>query len=208
MIRVRSTVFLALPVVAFVLTAPAVAQQLTPPTHPSTRATTPSKPKPQPQRQAPAPAPVPGVGQPQLLGQFGAWGAYTANPGGRKVCFALAKPMRSETNPPRRPRDPTFLFISSRPSERVKDEVSVIFGYGFKPSADATIEVGGANFPMYTQADGGWIKNAAEEPRLVESMRHGDMVVKGVSVHGTSSTDLYTTKGLAQALDRVAQECR
>ncbi|HEY4141244.1 MAG TPA: Invasion associated locus B family protein, partial [Pseudolabrys sp.] len=27
-----------------------------------------------------------------LLGQFGDWGAYRAMPGGKKVCFALAKP--------------------------------------------------------------------------------------------------------------------
>jgi hypothetical protein len=29
-----------------------------------------------------------------LLGQFGDWGAYKATPGGKKVCFALAKPAR------------------------------------------------------------------------------------------------------------------
>jgi hypothetical protein len=62
---------------------------------------------------------------------------------------------------------------------------------------------------MYTQADGGWVKNAAEEPRLVESMRRApDITIKGVSARGTASTDIYSLKGLAQALDRVAQECR
>ena len=30
--------------------------------------------------------------QATLLGQYGDWGAYTASPGGQKVCFALAKP--------------------------------------------------------------------------------------------------------------------
>ena len=36
----------------------------------------------------------------------------------------------------------------------------------------------------------------------------GDMTVKGVSARGTNSSDVYSLKGLAQALDRVAQECR
>ncbi|RAI42167.1 invasion associated locus B family protein, partial [Rhodoplanes roseus] len=176
----------------------------------------PPKPKPQPRPAATAPsAPVQppaamtGGAQPQLLGQYGGWGAYTASPGGRKVCFALAKPSRADTEPPNRPRDPTFLFVSSRPAERVKDEISVIFGYGFKPNADASLEVGGATFAMYTQADGGWIKNAAEEPRLIESLRRaGDATIKGVSARGTGSIDVYALKGLAQALDRIAQECR
>lgn len=152
---------------------------------------------------------VPGAPQPTLLGQFGDWGAYAATPGGKKVCFALAKPANSSTSPPNRPRDPAYMFISSRPAEKVKDEVSIIFGYGLKPNADANIEVAGAYYTMYTQADGAWVKNAAEETRLVEAMRKGqDLTVKGMSAKGTASTDVYSLKGLPQALDRVGQECR
>jgi hypothetical protein len=33
-------------------------------------------------------------------------------------------------------------------------------------------------------------------------------VVSGVSVKGTQSTDTYTLKGIAQALERTAQECK
>jgi hypothetical protein len=151
-----------------------------------------------------APAP-----QPTLLGQFGDWGAYTASPGGKKVCFALAKPANSKTTPPNRPRDPTYMFISSRPAEKVRDEVSIIFGYGFKPNADASIEVSGAAYAMYTQADGAWVKNAAEETRLVDAMRKGaDLTVKGTSAKGTASTDVYSLRGLPEALNRVGQECK
>src|SRR5258708_5828997 len=51
-------------------------------------------------------AAVAGNAEPTLIGQFGTWGAYTAMPNGKKVCFALAKPSSSKTNPPNRPRDP------------------------------------------------------------------------------------------------------
>ena len=62
---------------------------------------------------------------------------------------------------------------------------------------------------MYTQNDGAWIKNAADERRLVDSLRKGtDVVVKGTSARGTASTDTYSLKGLAQALDKVGQECK
>src|SRR5205085_540878 len=44
--------------------------------------------------------------QPTLLGQYADWSAYTASPAGKKVCFALAKPKSSQTNPPNRPRHP------------------------------------------------------------------------------------------------------
>jgi hypothetical protein len=40
-------------------------------------------------------------------------------------------------------------------------------------------------------------------------MRAGDSaVVKGMSSRGTESTDTYSLKGLTEALDRVAQECK
>jgi len=150
-----------------------------------------------------------GGAQPALLGQYGEWGAYTASPGGRKICFALAKPAKAATEPPNRPRDPAYMFIATRPAEKVNNEVSVIVGYGMKPSADAVVDVGGAKFAMYTQNDGAWIKNAAEEPRLVDAMRKGaDVVVRAESARGTRTTDVYSLKGLSQALDRVSQECK
>jgi Invasion associated locus B (IalB) protein len=158
---------------------------------------------------APAPPSTPGTPQPALLGLYGEWGAYTANPSGKKICFALAKPTSSTTSPPNRPRDPTYMFVSTRPAEKVRDEVSVIFGYGLKPNSDANIEVAGGGYAMYTQGDGGWVKNAAEEPKLVETMRKGqNLTVKGTSSKGTVSTDVYSLKGLSSALDKIAQECR
>ena len=150
-----------------------------------------------------------GGAEPTLIGQFGTWGAYTATPNGKKVCFALAKPSSSKTNPPNRPRDPAYAFISTRPAEKVTNEVSVMIGYALKPGSESTLEVGGASFAMYTQGDGLWIKNAAEEERLVEAMRKSaDAVIKGVSAKGTETTDTFSLKGLAQALDRLAQDCR
>ncbi|SFN56406.1 hypothetical protein SAMN05216573_115130 [Bradyrhizobium sp. Rc3b] len=155
------------------------------------------------------PAAVAGGAEPTLIGQFGTWGAYSATPNGKKVCFALAKPSSSKTNPPNRPRDPAYAFVSTRPAEKVNNEVSVMIGYALKPGSESSVEVGGAAFAMYTQGDGLWIKNAAEEERMVEAMRKSaELVVKGVSAKGTETTDTFSLKGLAQALDKIAQDCR
>ena len=147
--------------------------------------------------------------EPTLIGQFGTWGAYAATPNGKKVCFALAKPSSSKTNPPNRPRDPAYAFVSTRPAEKVVNEVSIMIGYTLKPGSESTLEVGGGSYAMYTQGDGLWIKNAAEEERMVEAMRKSaDVTVKGVSAKGTETTDTFSLKGLSQALDRLAQDCK
>jgi hypothetical protein len=165
----------------------------------SSKSTAPAKP-------APAAA---GNAEPSLIGQFGTWGAYTATPNGKKVCFALAKPSSSKTNPPNRPRDPSYAFISTRPGEKVSNEVSIMIGYAVKPGSEGSVEVGGSRFAMYSQGDGLWIKNAAEEDRLVDALRKGaDAVVKATSAKGTETTDTFPLKGLSQALDKLAQECR
>jgi hypothetical protein len=150
-----------------------------------------------------------GGAEPTLIGQFGTWGAYTATPNGKKVCFALAKPSSSKTNPPNRPRDPAYAFVSTRPAEKVTNEVSIMIGYTLKPGSESSLEVGGASYAMYTQGDGLWIKNAAEEERMVDAMRKSaDVTVKGMSAKGTETTDTFSLKGLSQALDKLAQDCK
>jgi len=148
--------------------------------------------------------------QATLLGQFGDWGAYKADPGGKVVCFALSKPTKGETDPPGRNRDQAYAFISTRPAEKVKNEVSVIVGYPQKAGydAEATID-NSAKYTLYTQDDGAWVKNAAQEAQMVTAMRKGSqMVVTSESSRGTKTTDTYSLKGVSDALDKVASECK
>jgi len=218
-----------LPFIAAAFVVPAIAQQPAAPPSASPAAAPPkpkpkpaakpaAKPAPKPAAAAPAAKPatptapaaaVAGGAQPKLLGQYGDWGAYTASPGGKKICFAIAKPTSSQTVPPNRPRNPIYIFISTRPADKVANEVSIIIGYPFKPGSEASAQIGSTTFALYTQQDGAWIKNAAEEAQMVDAMRSGDTaVVKGVSAKGTQTTDTFTLKGIAQALDRTAQECK
>ena len=144
-----------------------------------------------------------------LLGQFGDWGAYKASPGGKKVCFALSKPTAAVTEPANKKRDPSYAFVSTRPTEKVKNEISVIVGYPQKAGHDASAAIGSANYVLYTQNDGAWVKNAAEEPKMVEAMRKGhDLIVKSESTSGTKTTDTYSLKGISEALDKVSEECK
>jgi invasion protein IalB len=199
---------------AVAFAVPALAQQPAPDGAQPGAAVKKPKPKPKPAAAAatgttdPITAAAGGV-KPTLLGQYGDWGVYTASPGGKKICFTIAKPASSETTPAGKTRNPSYMFISSRPGEKVTDEVSIIIGYPFKPNSEATVAVGNASFALYTQQDGAWIKNAAEEAHLIEAMRSGEnAVIKGTSAKGTHSTDTFSLKGLAEALDRSGKDCK
>jgi hypothetical protein len=163
----------------------------------------PAKPKPPPR------PPAATAAKPTLIGQYNNWGAYTAAPGGKKICFVISRPTSAETKPPNRPRNQPYLFISTRPADKVVNEVSISVGYPFRASSQATAEIGSTTFALYTQGDGAWIKNMTQEIQMVDAMRSGDtIVVKGESARGTATTDTYSLKGLTEALGRVTQECK
>ncbi len=86
----------------------------------------------------------------------------------------------------------------------------MIVGYPQKAGIDATATIDGSTkYAMYTQDDGAWIKNAAEEAQMVAALRKGGkLVVTSESGRGTKSTDTYSLKGVGEALDKVAAECK
>ncbi len=158
---------------------------------------------------APVPQPPGVTGGAKLLGQYNDWRAYAASSGGKKICFAIARPTSSETNPPAESRNVPYMFISSRPADMIKEQVSITVGYPFKPNSETVAIVGSNSFALYTQQDSAWIKTVAEETRMVNALRAGQTaVVKGVSTSGMQSTDTFSLKGFARALDRAAEECR
>ena len=156
--------------------------------------------------------PKPGAANPgaqaTLLGQFGDWGAYTATPGGHKVCFALSKPTSSSEIPPNRrtAANVVYMFVSTRPEEKVKNEVSMLItGYAFKPNSDATVAIGGTAIRhvhperrrLGEERGGGirnWSKPCARAPTSWS---------RPSPSQGTQTTDTFSLKGISQALDRV-----
>jgi invasion protein IalB len=143
--------------------------------------------------------------QGSAVAQFGDWGVFTSTTQRGKVCYAASQPKTRA--PGNLQRDPAFFFLTSRPGENVRNEVSLTLGFPLR--GDATVTIGSTNFAMYTQANGAWIKNAQEEGRMVQAMRAGSqLTVRSTSTRGNVTTDTYSLTGLGQALDRVAQECR
>jgi invasion protein IalB len=147
-----------------------------------------------------------GDGKPVLLDTFHDWGAYKAQ-GKEKTCYALASP--KERAPSTLKRDQAYVFISSRPSENVRNEVSIIMGFPLKDNGETKAEIGSASYELIGKGTNAWIKNAAKEPQLVEDLKRGaKLTIKAASNKGGQSTDTYSLAGLSQALERVQKECQ
>ncbi len=199
-------VCLAASILAVSLSLAAFAQTAAPPPQAQAKkdAKQPAKPKDEPQ---PAQGAAGAGAAPALIVQYGDWGVYVSQTPKTKICYALSQP--KDRQPGGLKRDPGYFFISTRPGENVHNEVSVVVGFTIKDGADATVDVGGASFPFFTKNDGAWMKNAAEEARLIEALRKGrDFTIKSTSQRGNPTNDRYSLSGIGQALDRVTQECK
>ena len=126
--------------------------------------------------------------KPQLVGNFGDWGAY-ATAGKTKICYALAKP--KDRSPASLKKDQAYLFISDRPGENVKNEISVIMGVPLKEGAAQAL-VGAATFDLVAKGQNAWIKNAADESRFLDAMKKSaKLIVKGTLIRGGTTPDSY-----------------
>jgi hypothetical protein len=145
-------------------------------------------------------------GKAASIGTFGDWGAYETQ-GKSKTCYALAQPKTRE--PGKVKRDPAYVFISYRPAENVKNEISIIMGFPMKDGGDAQATIGDDEFGLISKGANAWIKNPAEEGRFIDAMKKGSkLVVKAASAKGKVTTDTYPLAGLSQALDKARKECQ
>ena len=141
------------------------------------------------------------------LGQSGDWGIYVAGSGPTKQCYAATKPQ--DRAPANLQRDPAYFFISTRPAENVRNEISIIMGFPVKADKPAPeIQVGTEKFVMASQGPHLWVKEGARNSALVEAMRRGSkLTIKATSMRGNLTTDTYSLSGIGGALDRVKKEC-
>jgi len=171
--------------------------------------------------------------KPALVATFGDWNVFVGEVGKGRICYTLAQPKSRE--PESLKRDPGYAFISDRPAEGVRNEVSFIMGFdvasgdtadsktdakpGEKPvKTDAKSKtsvapaplalVDEATFEMLPKGGNLWVKNAAKESALIAEMRKGaKLVIKAASLRGHQSIDTYSLTGFAQAMERLQKEC-
>lgn len=148
-----------------------------------------------------------GFGKSEQIGSFSDWEAY-ATPGKDKTCYALSRP--KDRQPKAKLKDTqSYVFVSVRPGEGVKNEVAINLGYPTKESGAASANINEQEFELITKGTNAWLKNAAEEDKFVKAVKSGGkLVVKATSAKGTATTDSYSLKGFSQALERVHKECR
>jgi invasion protein IalB len=164
------------------------------------------KPAAKPQ-QAAATAAKPGQTQALLLETSGRWQAFSSQPGRAKMCYALSKP--ASRSPANLKDVEGFLFISSRPGEGVRNEISVVMKFDLKENVEHQAIIGDQRFALAAKGQNLWLKNPAEESRMLDSMRRGgDLEIRATSKKGNATSDKYSLSGIAQTVKRAEEACK
>ena len=77
-------------------------------------------------------------------------------------------------------------------------------------AAGGKAEAGSSGYDLVAKGSNAFVKNAAEEGQFVDALkkRGARLTVKFPAIRGGIIVDTYSMAGFAQAIDRVAKECK
>ena len=71
-----------------------------------------------------------------------------------------------------------------------------------------TAAIGEEEFDLIPRGNDLWVKNPAEESKVIEEMRKGvSLVIKANARRGKATTDTYSLSGFSQAVDKALKDC-
>lgn len=144
--------------------------------------------------------------QPQEIGGGKIWAAYAFTEKGGKVCYLVGHPTKSE--PAKLKRGRVDAMVTHRPAEKSVNVVNFDVGYPFKEGSTAELTIDGKKYSMFTAKDAAWDSDAAADRTVTEALAKGrEATLKGVTQHGTVTTDVYSLDGFSAALAAIDKAC-
>ena len=142
---------------------------------------------------------------PRSTGKYKNWQSFTAETDEGKICFAQTLPTKRA--PAAVKRDKSKLFVTFRPSENIKDEISITSGHAYKAST-VTAKSGKRSYSFFSKENFAWILDDQEEKKFIKLMKKAtDVIVKARTVKGAETTDHYSMMGFTKAYNTAKKNC-
>jgi Invasion associated locus B (IalB) protein len=140
------------------------------------------------------------------LGAAEGWSAYTYKGRSGQVCYITGFPAKRE--PPSVKRKSPVMMVTHRPDEHVTDVVSFDEGYIFKDGSDASLDVDGTKFDLFTKGDTAWSRTSELDKAIVAAMAKGShAAISGTPQKGQPADDTYSLAGFGRALALIDKAC-
>ena len=140
------------------------------------------------------------------VGKFKDWESFVLSQDGNKICFAQSIPIVRA--PKKLKRDPSRLFVSFRPAENIRHEISVTNGYEFKLKAPVAAKSGKKTYDLFSKGKFAWVIDNKDEQKLISTMRKASrLMIIGNSEKGEQTTDHYSMMGFTKAYNSAKKSC-
>jgi len=140
------------------------------------------------------------------IGKFKDWETFTVTENDNKICFAQSIPILRA--PKKFERNPSRLFVSFRPTEDIKDEVSATSGYTFQKEKIVKAKTGKKTYDFFSREEFAWILDTEEEQRFIKAMKKASRVmIIGRTEKGKQTIDHYSLMGFTKAYDTAKKNC-
>jgi len=140
------------------------------------------------------------------IGKFKDWESFVLLKDSTKVCFAQSTPVVRA--PKKLIRDPSRLFISFRPNENIKNEISVTNGYAFQIKTPVIAKSGKKNYDLFSKGRFAWVVDGDDEAKLILTMKKASrLMIIGKTEKGDQTTDHYSMMGFTKAYNSAKKSC-
>ena len=140
------------------------------------------------------------------VGKFKDWESFILSQDGNKTCFAQSIPVVRA--PKKLKREPSRLFVSFRPAENIKNEVSVTNGYEFKLKAPVIAKSGKKSYDLFSKGKFAWVVDNKDEAKLIVTMKKASrLMIVGMTEKDDQTTDHYSMMGFTKAYNTAKKSC-
>ena len=140
------------------------------------------------------------------IGKFKDWETMILKNDSGNVCFAQTKPVLQ--SPKNNPRD-ARLFVTFRPNDKIKDEISTTPGYDFNKQNSVLAQSGKSKYKLdITQDSFAWMTDNKKEKKMIKTMKKGSrLMITGYNQSGSQTIDHYSLLGFTKAYNEAKKSC-
>jgi len=140
------------------------------------------------------------------VGKFKDWEAMVLVGNNGTVCFAQSKPVLQA---PKTNKRDARLFVTFRPSDKIKDEISITPGYEFNKQNSITAKSGKNKYTFDISQQGfAWIADNKIERKMIKTMKKGSRImISGYNSSGSQTIDHYSLLGFTKAYNKAKKSC-
>ena len=130
-----------------------------------------------------------------------------------KECWGVSKPKDTVNSKDGKAvsvrRGDILLFVTFRPGQGDKGEISFTGGYPFAPGSTVRMDINQKGFDLMTDGEWAWSSSKEDDAALLSALKGGaSAILTARSAKGTQTKDTFSLSGFTAAMAEAETRCK